>query len=143
LDLNNIGNRWLRGFQLATIVNLNSGRPYDLNTGVDLNNDGKSEDRPLGLGRNAGITRGQAVTDLRLSRTLKIKERVSAQLFVEAFNLFNRVNIVAPIGISFSPDAAGNYHLPPQRGGRYILPRDRLNGALPPRNLQLGFRLTF
>jgi hypothetical protein len=144
-ELNYTNNRLLRDFQLSTILNLNSGRPYNLLAGVDLNMNGDNPpgDRPTGLGRNVGITPGFANVDLRLTRTAIINERYKLQGFIEIFNLFNRVNIDPNvIDRTFTPDAQGRFTLPVKEGGRFIVPRDRYRGAFSPRQFQLGVRVT-
>jgi hypothetical protein len=139
-------NRFLRDIQLSTIITLESGRPFNLLAGVDqdMNGDNPPADRPLGLGRNVGITPGFASADLRLQRSIKVNEYIRFQGIVEVFNLFNRVNIDPnKLDRIFPPDAHGRFNLPPQEGGRFIIERDRYRGAFAPRQLQLGFRLLF
>src|SRR5262249_15944814 len=84
-----------RDFHLSTIVPLNSGRPFNLLAGVDLNRNGDNPpgDRPAGIARNQGITPGFAEVDMRLTRSIKFQEKYQVNLTFEAFNLFNRVNI--------------------------------------------------
>jgi hypothetical protein len=140
----------LRGFQLSQILRVNSGRPYNLLAGVELNNngDGGLGDRPLvggvSLGRNVGIAPGFANLDLRIMKTVPIKDRVEIKAIVEVFNLFNRVNINPDeIDRVFLPDAQLNFQLPPKSNGRYIVTPDRYRGAFAPREFQLGLRLSF
>ncbi|KAF0250244.1 MAG: ferrienterochelin and colicins outer membrane receptor [bacterium] len=148
VDLSYRQNRILKGFQLSTIITLNSGRPYNLLAGIDLNQSGDNPpgDRPFAngtsIGRNLGITPGFANIDLRLSRKFVIKEKYKLEGTFEAFNLFNRVNI-SDFSRSFPPDAQGNFNLPPQDNGRFIVTPDRFRGAFPSRQLQLGFRISF
>ncbi|MBN8721656.1 MAG: TonB-dependent receptor [Acidobacteria bacterium] len=144
LDFGYLKNRLLGDFQLSTIVNLNSGRPYNLLAGVDLNQNGDNPpgDRPNGIGRNAGITPGFANVDLRLSRKVKIGETIQIQGFVEFFNLFNRVNI-SDFARVFSPNAQGNSLLPTQDNGRFIVPKQNFRSAFAPRQIQIGFRISF
>ncbi|MEW6734429.1 MAG: carboxypeptidase regulatory-like domain-containing protein [Acidobacteriota bacterium] len=143
-ELSYTKNRLLKDFQLSGILNLESGRPYNLIAGVDLNMNGDTPvgDRPLGLGRNAGITPGFASFDMRLARTLKITERFQLQAHIEAFNLFNRVNI-KEIDRVFPPDLQGNFQLPTKKNGRFIAPPERFRSAFTPRQLQIGLRFTF
>ena len=42
------------GIQLATIVSLRNGNPWDVTAGVDLDRDGNNQDRPAGLVKNSG-----------------------------------------------------------------------------------------
>ncbi|KAF0247434.1 MAG: ferrienterochelin and colicins outer membrane receptor, partial [bacterium] len=136
------------GYQLSTIINLNSGRPYNLLAGVDLNrnNDNPVGDRPLigntPIARNAGLTPGFANIDLRLTRTISYKEKYKFQGFVEIFNLFNRVNI-NDVSRIFPPDAQGNFLLPPKDGGRFTATPQQFVSAFSPRQIQLGFRFSF
>lgn len=143
-ELNYTKNKFLKDFQLSSIVNLESGRPYNLLAGVDLNLNGDNPpgDRPAFLARNIGLTPGFARVDLRLTRSIVFKESYKVQMFMEAFNFFNRVNIsdVNPI---FSPDSKGNFNLTPKDGNRYIATPDRYRAASSPRQFQFGFRFVF
>ncbi len=142
--LNYTRNLLLKDFQLSTIITLESGRPYNLLAGqdLDLNGDFPPADRPAGVGRDVGITPGFANVDLRLKRDITVKERYHLSAIAEAFNLFNRVNINDFDDI-FPPDDQGNFQLPPKQGGRYIVTPNRYRGSSPARQFQLGFRLSF
>lgn len=143
-ESNLLKNKYLRDFQFSTIVNLETGRPYNLLAGADLNlnADNPPGDRPLGLGRNAGISPGFANIDIRLSRKVRIGEKAEISGIFEVFNLFNRVNI-SDIARVFPPDKNGNFQLPKKSGNRFIASRDRFLGAFSPRQIQLGFRVSF
>lgn len=140
----NTKNIWLKDFQFSIVTSLLSGRPYNLVTD-DLDRNGDRGDRPLGLGRNVGISPGFASVDLRLSKFFKIKEPVKIECFLEAFNLFNRVNILVDSdpGVLFSPDEKGAFNLPPKQGSRFSLPKDKQTMALSSRQIQIGFRISF
>lgn len=144
VDFSFIKNVVFKDFQLSTITTLNTGRPYNLQTGVDLDQNGDQPpgDRPPFVGRNAGVAPGFANVDLRLNRTFAIKEKYKLQVIAECFNLFNRVNI-SEIDRLYPPDANGNFNLPPQENGRFIAPRDRYRNAFAPRQFQVGFRFNF
>lgn len=145
-DLSYTKNIFLRDYEASSIISINSGRPYNLLAGVDLNQngDGGLSDRPTGLGRNAGIAPAFASVDLRLTRRITFKDSYKIEGFVEVFNLFNRVNINSNfIDRTFPPDAQGNFNLPPQEKGRYIVTPDRYRGAFDPRQFQFGLRLAF
>jgi hypothetical protein len=142
-ELSYTRNPLLRDFQLSAIVTLESGRPYTVRAGVDLNQNGDpTTDRPLGIGRNTGITPGYANVDVRLTRGFTLGERLRVQGFAEAFNLFNRTN-VSQVANLFPPNAQGQFNLPPLKDGRHTTPRDNYRAAFAPRQLQFGFRLTF
>jgi hypothetical protein len=55
------------GLRLGANFRALSGRPYNITSGFDTNQDGVINERPLGLGRNAGRLPWQSNTDLRLS----------------------------------------------------------------------------
>ncbi|MEW6732497.1 MAG: TonB-dependent receptor [Acidobacteriota bacterium] len=143
-NLNYTKNPLLTGFQISGILNLTTGRPYNLIAGVDLNANGDNPpgDRPNGLGRNVGITPGFASFDLRLVRIVTFKERYQIQAIAEAFNIFNRVNI-SEVARVFPPDAQGRFNLPRQDGSRFIAEPRQFRNAFSPRQFQLGFRFQF
>lgn len=141
---------FLKGLQLSNITTLTSGKPYNLLAGVDLNRnfDNPPGDRPLqggvSIGRNTGITPGFANVDIRLTKTISIKEKYKLEAYVEAFNTFNRVNLdPTTIARIFLPDAQGNFNLPKKDGGRFTVPAERFRGAFAPRQIQFGFRFNF
>jgi hypothetical protein len=138
-------NQLIRNFEISTIISINSGQPFNLLAGVDLNGNGDSAapaDRPNGIGRNAGRGPGFASFDMRIARKLVFGERLSLTGYFEAFNLFNRLNI-SDFNRVFPPRPDGSFDLPPMEDGRFIVTRDRFAAAFRPRQLQLGFRLTF
>jgi hypothetical protein len=94
--------RGLAGFQLGWVYNYGSPAPFNIVTGADNNGDTTINDRPAGVGRNAGrlpcfddlaATCGTATFDLRLSRPLHFGAQ-RLDLMLEVFNLFNRANVV-------------------------------------------------
>ncbi len=87
------------GFELSGISRANSGLPYSARTGADTNGDGNNNDRPYSapgqpFGRNIFRNRSYARTDLRILKTIQLKERMRVQLSAEMFNLFNADNVV-------------------------------------------------
>jgi hypothetical protein len=147
-DLTYSKNPFLRDYRISTIISLNSGRPYNLLAGVDLDRSGDfpPADRPFGLGRNVGITPGFATVDLRLTRSFSVKENYKVQTFIEGFNLFNRVNIdpnqINRIALPIDP-MRGLFLLPPKENGRFIVTDRNFRGAFSARQIQLGVRLSF
>jgi len=116
------------GIQLATIVSLRTGNPWDITAGVDLDGDGNRQDRPAGLVKTAGgseseanlgiinafrasrqlapitmdqLTLGSAdkIVDLRATKQLSLGARRRLDLFLEAYNLLNTVNYENPNGV--------------------------------------------
>lgn len=135
----------LRDYTLSYIFTAVSGRPWNLLAGVDLNRNGDANDRPAGLGRNVGVTPAFYNLDVRLARRCINRDRFKLEGIVEAFNLFNRTN-VREFGRTFppvNPPLNTEFNLPPRRGGRFIVTPDRYRRAFPPRQIQVGFRMTF
>ncbi len=144
---------FLSDFIVAPIFEISSGRPFNILSGVDTNNDQTSQtDRPSvladgtlvippaftsgSLGRNSGITRSYSSFDMRVSRIFRAGERIRIEAIAEGFNLFNRFNEA-----SVSPrfDDVNAFH---QRAanGRYY---GRPTAAFDPRQFQFGLKLNF
>src|SRR5260370_20208949 len=114
--------RFLADFTLAPIFEISSGRPFNILTNQDTNNDQSNQtDRPSvlpngilcvpgtpgctpitaagfpsgDLGRNMGITHRFSSLDMRLTRVVRLGERVRLNIIAEGFNLFNRFNEAA------------------------------------------------
>lgn len=152
-------------FTISPIIELSSGRPFNIITNTDTNNDQSSQtDRPSvlpdgtlcvpgrtagctplitngefsigNLGRNMGITHGFASVDLRVARAFHFGERFRIDLIAEGFNLFNRFNEG-----SASPffDAVNSFG---QRNGagRYY---SRPTAAYDSRQFQFGAKFSF
>src|SRR5262249_29467615 len=80
-------------WSFSAIFTAESGRPYNAKVGADLNNDGnRFSDRVPGIPRNDFTGPDFFSFDPRLTRDIRIHERVSLQLILEAFNAFNRAN---------------------------------------------------
>lgn len=79
------------GIQVGGIVSTNSAPPYNIITGTDANRDGDNNDRPAGLGFNAGRGDRFFTTDLRASKKFHFG-RGTGEVLWEMFNLFNTVN---------------------------------------------------
>jgi hypothetical protein len=132
----------LSGFEFSPIVRYNSGHPFNLLAGADLNGDNNSRtDRPAGAGRNTGIGPNYIDFDARLSRSFKITEGVKLQLMAEAFNLFNRTNY-SSVNNVVGPQFAPPFNV---SGTNTVGPGAPLgfNAASAKRELQLGLRLGF
>ena len=93
-------------FELGTIFSAGSGRPYELTTGQDLNQDGMAIERPDGVGRNALQGPGEVEMDLRLAREFRLRPGEDApvvELRLDSFNVLNRVNVERVVGNLSSP----------------------------------------
>lgn len=122
--------RLLRGFRLGYIFTYASHLPFNILTGNDRNFDTNTNDRPAGLGRNTGRGFDFASLDLRLSRRLRLGERVALEVLAEDFNVLNRANLAVPNNTF----GAGASALP-----AFGQP----TAAFDPRQLQFGLRLDF
>jgi hypothetical protein len=148
---------------LAPIVEISSGRPFNILSNQDTNNDQSNQtDRPsvlanrlcvpgtLGctplitngvfssgdLGRNMGITHKFMSWDLRLSRVVRLGERVRLDLIAEGFNLFNRFNEAS--ASPFVDDV--NAFNQRAANGRYY---SRPTASFDPRQFQFGMKINF
>lgn len=134
--------RILSGFQLAPIVSYNSGHPFNLLAGADINGDNHfTNDRPPGAPRNSGLGPNYASFDLRLSKRFKFGESAGLQFTAEGFNILNHTNYASVnnvVGADFAPRF--NVH-----GTASLSPNQPLafTAALPRRELQMGVRLSF
>ena len=84
-------------FELSTLSQFESARPFTLGTPADILHDGFSgNDRAVvnGVGTSLDQFRGTPFyqVDLRLSRNINLGERLQLRPFAEFFNLFNRQN---------------------------------------------------
>jgi hypothetical protein len=87
--------RALGGVQLGYLVSLASGVPFNVVAGSDLNNDTTNNDRPPGVPRNSARQARTSSVDLRASRVIVLPKASRIEVLVEAFNIFNHVNILA------------------------------------------------
>jgi hypothetical protein len=122
--------RALEGFQFSYIFSYASRLPFNVVTGNDRNADTNNNDRPAGLGRNAGRGFDFNSLDLRVSRRFRLTERVGFETIVEGFNVLNRANFAVPnntFGAGATPLASFG----------------QPTAAFDPRQVQVGLRLNF
>ena len=111
----------LRGFMLSPIFTYNSGHPFNLLAGADINGDNHfTNDRPPGDGRNTGLGPDLIQLDLRLSREFRFREKTALQFLAEGFNVANRTNYATVnnvVGATYGPpfDAQGSASLSPSQ----------------------------
>ncbi len=140
-------------FVVAPIIEISSGRPFNIITNQDTNNDQSSQtDRPnvaadgtlvvpppfsTGiLGRNMGLTHSYATFDLRLARSINFGERYKLELIAEGFNLFNRFNEAS--ASPFISDV-NDFGQRASNGAYYSRP----TAAFDSRNFQFGVKFNF
>jgi hypothetical protein len=126
---------------VTPVLRANSGRPFNLLAGFDLNGDRHSTtDRPALAGRNTGKGPDFWTVDLRVTRRLPLGERRQLELMGEAFNVLNRLNFRSV------NNTVGNIAPPFDLSGRRDLGPSQPLGftsAFDPRRIQLGVRLSF
>jgi len=108
-DLNYAGNlqpvarALLGGWQISAIFTAQAGQPYSGQVNFDLNGDGNTNsERTPGQARNAFTLPATYSLDPRITRTVSLGERSRLQLIVEAFNIFNRANVLSVRNTQFA-----------------------------------------
>jgi Carboxypeptidase regulatory-like domain len=126
--------------QFGIILQANSGLPFNTRSNVDLNRDGVTNDRPLGVDRNLGRLGRVFYLDLRYSRFIALTGAQRLELFFEAKNLFNTENL-AGVNRVITTDAAGNPLTPISfQGSEYP---DAGKSGYDQRQMQLGAKFVF
>jgi hypothetical protein len=140
--------QWKGGWQVAPIYRYNSGFPFNLLAGTDVNGDRHStNDRPIGATRNIGQGPNYSDFDLRVTKAFMLGERSQLMVVAEGFNLFNRSNFASVnnvVGPTCTECAVlGKSFV--QSGLSSVIPSQGLGftSALIPRQIQLGVRLAF
>jgi hypothetical protein len=156
--------KFMSDFTLAPIFEISSGRPFNILSNQDTNNDQSNQtDRPSvsgsgllcvpgtagctplitngsfstgDLSRNMGLTHRFMSLDMRLSRTVRFGERVRLDIIAEGFNLFNRFNEAAASPFIDDVNAFGQR----ASNGHYY---SRPTAAYDPRQFQFGLKLNF
>lgn len=139
-------------WKISSVVNYGSGRPFNATVSGDPNQDANDlNDRLPGYIRNAFTGPDYATTDLRLTRTIRFRERYKLNLIAESFNLFNRNNqrvtitsngMVANASTFVQSSVRANLAPYP---GYYQLPKNFMkpNAAYAPRQIQLAIKFVF
>ena len=142
----------LSGFEVSPIVRYNSGHPFNLLAGADVNGDRHStNDRTIGAARNTGQGPSYTTWDMRVSRTFRLGEKANLQLLAEGFNLANTTNyasvnnVVGPtLGLPTALGGGGatSFNLPGHVCQSVSQPLC-FTSAFPKRQIQLGARFSF
>jgi hypothetical protein len=150
----------LAGFQLAPIFTYNSGHPFNLLAGGEVNGDNHTtNERPIGAGRDTGLGPSYTNFDMRLSWQHTLGEKARLQFTAEGFNIANHTNfasvnnVVNPLfGIQTGPTVCpvagtcptGNTSFD-VHGSAALSPSQPLGftSAFPKREIQLGLRFMF
>jgi hypothetical protein len=128
----------LNGNEIGVLLQFNSGLPVNIPANTDLNRDGVTSDRPLGVARNPLYLPARKNVDLRYTRWIPIKGTARAEVIAELKNVFNTEQL-SGVTTSTPVDAAGNPLAP--------IPDDAYQFAnasgFEQRKFQLGFRVRF
>src|SRR5258708_491374 len=93
-------------FELSTLSQFESARPFTMFTPADINGDGVTQDRAVVNGAQTSLDefRGKPFyqVDLRVTRNIAVGERFTLRPFAEFFNLFDRQNP----GNNYVPDVS-------------------------------------
>ena len=117
-----------KGFQLSPIFTYSTAYPFNIVTGGQTIQ--TTAARLPGAGRNTGVGFNYTSLDLRLSRRVRVTERVTAEVLAESFNTLNRTNLQFPNN-TFGP-------------GPTPLPTfGQPTAAADPRQIQFGLRFSF
>jgi hypothetical protein len=127
----------LSGYELSTITQLQSGRPFSIGAGGDPNNDRNTgTDRVPFVGRNTYEGPGFAGVDVRFTRDISILERARLRLIFEAFNVLNHPNFLNIFTSQFNYNATTQVFTPVANFGQP-------SSTFDPRILQLAAKFTF
>ena len=118
-----------RYFTAGAALSVYSGKPVNITTGADNNQDGIVNDRPAGVFRNTMPGPGMIELDLNLAHDFALsksrKEGRTLTVALNSFNVVNHVNDMTYIGIVTSPFF-----------GHAV-------AALPPRRMQIDLQFKF
>ena len=136
---------------LSGIVQMQSGSPYSALVGNDPNNDGnRSNDRLPGTARNQFTTPAVYQLDARVTRNIPFTESMRLRLILEAFNIFNRANVVTvnTTAFNFSTAGGGTLTAPPfvtafGTPRTFSSPASGTTTFATPRQLQLAIKFDF
>lgn len=126
--------KWINGFEFTSTYFYNSGYPINLVSGVDLNKDGNTNDRPVFVASNSLRGPGMSMEDAQLMRNFDFREHYGFSVLVAAENLLNTNNAACNTfsgcsGAVVNTAGATDF-------GREI-------SAMTSRNLQTGVKFSF
>jgi hypothetical protein len=128
----------LTGNEFGVLLQLNSGLPVNILANRDLNLDGVSSDRPLGVARNSLYLPARKNVDMRYTRWIPIAGGVRGEIIAELKNLFNTKQM-SGINTTRQVDPTG--------APLVAIPTDPYQFVNPSgyeqRKFQLGFRVRF
>ena len=138
-------------YTVSSIMQFQSGSPYSALVGGDPNNDGnRSNDRLPGTVRNQFTSPSVYQFDVRLTRSIRFGEKMRLRLIGEAFNIFNRSNVVLVNNtfFNYSGGAAGTLTAPSPVSAfgtprSFSSPASGTTTFASPRQIQLAIKFDF
>ena len=128
----------LSGNQFGALLQFNSGLPTNLTSNLDLNADGSTGDRAIGIERNALYLPTRKNVDMRYTRKVPIRGAVRAEIVAELKNAFNTQQL-SSINTTTTTDATGT-----PTTAIVFDPYQRVNpSGFEQRKFQLGFKVAF
>ena len=131
--------------QLSFLAIADSGSNFNFTTG-DINRDGVSGDRPVGVARNFGSLPATLNLDARYSRFFELKNDSRLEIFVEGSNVLNSKQIASYNGTNLAANHLTNSPVNPLTG-ELRSPLPKLGGDFanwrPSRQLQVGVKILF
>ncbi len=94
-----------RFFTFGMALSLYSGKPVNITTGSDDNQDGILNDRPVGVSRNTMAGPGTIELDVNAAHDFRLSKKKEAKVIsvsLNAFNVLNHPNYVTYIGVQSS-----------------------------------------
>lgn len=129
------------GVSVAPMYEYGSGQPWNRRLGYDYNGDGRFSDRAAWVKRNSEDGPIYRNFNLRITKTFALGG-VNLDVIAEGFNLFNNVNynVNSVDSAEFlSGPTLANRNQPFVRNPHF----GQYTATLPPREIQLGLRVTF
>jgi hypothetical protein len=119
--------RFLRSFEVNSLIHVESPRPYTIITGYDENGDGWRNDMPAGVTRNSERGDWTFQWDVRVSKFFEYGNWGRSELLVDFLNITNTDNF-------------GNFYFNTLTSEKFGQPEKAFT---PPRHVQIGLRHTF
>ncbi|HXT50632.1 MAG TPA: TonB-dependent receptor [Thermoanaerobaculia bacterium] len=126
----------LDGWSLSWIATWQTGQPYSKTVTNDLNRDGNTRNDIVPGSRNSQRLPDYLNVDLRVAKRIPLWREVDLELIAEAFNLFDRDNIVGQRNVFYNFDVANTVLIPQTNFGQDLTAADN-------RIVQLAAKITF
>jgi outer membrane receptor protein involved in Fe transport len=126
----------LDGWSISWITTWQTGQPYSKAVTNDLNRDGNTRNDIVPGGRNSETLPDYLNVDLRIAKRIPLLRDAELELIAEAFNLFDRDNIVGQRNVFYNFDVANTVLIPQSNFGQDLTAADN-------RIVQLAAKISF